>query len=486
VDAPEPSDKSRGLRLPRFLRPREEHTPPPHDGPATAPEDALRVAAAIAGRLLIVIAFCYVLLWLLNQISLVTITITVAVMLSAILRPLVNSAVHAGVPRALAAPVVFLLGVGSIGIAMWFVVTQVTGNMDTITTRLNEAGFSILGWLQNGPAKMSQEQVNNLSTDLAGRLTNARGDLASGALATATSVVSILTGSILCLFALLFLLLDNGTIWNWVVGLFPNREQPRILVAGAVAWKTLVAYMRSTILLALINALTMVPIMMFAEMDLVVPLGVLLFLGSLIPMIGMLVAGAVLMLVALVMQGPVTAFAMGIALFLVIQLEGNLLNPYILGKAVSIHPLAILATVTGGALVGGAFGAFVAVPFVAIVNNVITAVRRAAAGPEHQAAPEMVRAGSVVDDVMADPAGPGPAAASGSAATGSVANGAARAGAASGGTSAGTAAGTTAGGAAGGAGGPGAPAARPGQQPGPVPGGGRPGPDLGVIGEVAR
>ena len=86
------------------------------------------------------------------------------------------------------------------------------------------------------------------------------------------------------------------------------------------AWKTLVAYMRSTILLALINALTMVPIMMFAEMDLVVPLGVLLFLGSLIPMIGMLVAGAVLMLVALVMQGPVTAFAMGIALFLVICL----------------------------------------------------------------------------------------------------------------------------------------------------------------------
>ena len=77
VDARAPSEKSRGVRLPRFLRPREEHVPPPHGGPATAPEDALRFAAAIAGRLLIVIAFCYVLLLLLNQISLVTITITV-------------------------------------------------------------------------------------------------------------------------------------------------------------------------------------------------------------------------------------------------------------------------------------------------------------------------------------------------------------------------------------------------------------------------
>lgn len=406
MDLREPIEKTRGLRLPRFLRPREEHTPPPHQGPATAPEDALRYAAAIAGRLLIVIAFCYVLLLLLNQISLVTITITVAIMLSAILRPLVNSAVHAGFPRPLAAPVVFLLGVGSIGIAMWFVVSQITANMDTITTRLQEASAAILGWLQNGPAHMSPEQANNAYTDLAGRLTNARGDLASGALATATSVVGIITGSILCLFALLFLLLDDGTIWNWVVGLFPSREQPRILVAGAVAWRTLVAYMRSTIVLALINALTMVPIMMFAAMDLVVPLAVLLFIGSLIPMIGMLAAGAVLMLVALVMQGPVTALVMGIALFLVIQLEGNLLNPYILGKAVSIHPLAILATVTGGTLVGGPFGAFVAVPFVAIINNVLTAVRGSAAEQGAAApAPEMVRAGSVVEEAMEETGG---------------------------------------------------------------------------------
>lgn len=396
MDAPESTEKTRILRLPRFFRPRPEEPPPPHQGPVTAPEDALRVAAAIAGRLLVVIAFCYVLLLLLNQISLVTITITVAIMLSAILRPIVNSAVRQGFPRPLAAPVVFLLGVGSIGIAMWFVVTQITGNVDTITTRIGEAGLAITRWLQEGPMHLSQAQVDQYNTEFVSRLTNARGDIASGAIATASSLVGVVTGSLLCLFALLFLLLDDGTIWSWVVGLFPGREQPRVLVAGAVAWKTLVAYMRSTIVLALINALTMVPIMMFAKMDLVIPLAVLLFLGSLIPMIGMLVAAVVLMLVALVMQGPVTALVMGIALFLVIQLEGNLLNPYILGKAVSIHPLAILATVTGGTLVGGPFGAFVAVPFVAIVNNVVTAVR----GSGDQNAPEMVRAGTVVDEVV--------------------------------------------------------------------------------------
>lgn len=394
MDDPEYSEKGWILRLPRFLRPREEPRPAPAQHNTSAPDDALRVAAVFSARCLIVIGFLYVLVLGLNRISLVTITITVAVMLSAILRPVVNGGVRLGAPRWLAAPVVFLLGVGFIGAAMWFVVSQITNNMDTIVTRLNEAGVSILIWLQEGPAHMSAEQVNQLSTLLAEKLTNARGDIASGALATASSVASFLGGSILCLFSLLFLLLDDGQIWSWVMSLFPARQRSRLKVGGAVAWRTLVAYMRSTILLAFINALTMVPIMMFARMDLVVPLAVLLFLGSLIPMIGMVVAGVVLMLVALVLKGPVTALAMGIALFLVIQLEGNLLNPYILGKAVRIHPLAILATVTGGTLVGGPFGAFVAVPFVAIVNNVVTAVR----DPQPEPPTDLVKAGDVVEE----------------------------------------------------------------------------------------
>ncbi|GAB78620.1 AI-2E family transporter [Austwickia chelonae] len=374
MDVGEMADRVRGVRWPSFLRRREEAAPPEPETSHPDSEGALRAASLIAWRLLILAAFLYVLILLLNKISLVTITITVAVMISAVLRPLVDLAVRCHLPRWFAAPVVFLLGVGLLGVAMWFVATQITNNLDSMALRLNDAGQAILSWLQYGPAHMSPEQFNQLSKQLTDQLSNARGDIASGALATANSVMTFLTGSILCLFAVLFLLLDDGQIWRWVVGLFPAREHERVQVGGAAAWRTLVAYMRSTIILALINALTMVPVMMFAQMDLVVPLAVMLFLGSLIPMIGMLLAGAVLMLMALVLKGAVTALAMGIALFLVIQLEGNLLNPYILGKAVQIHPLAILATVTGGAMVGGAFGAFVAVPLVAIVNNVVKAV----------------------------------------------------------------------------------------------------------------
>ena len=142
-----------------------------------------------------------------------------------------------------------------------------------------------------------------------------------------------------------------------------------------MAWRTLIAYMRSTVLLALINSFTMVVIMLIAGMPLVVPLGVLLFLGSLIPLLGMLVAGVVVVLVALVTKSVFMALVMAIALVLTVQLEGNLLNPLIMGKAVNIHPLGILMAVTAGTILGGIFGAFIAVPLAAVVNNVASDIR---------------------------------------------------------------------------------------------------------------
>lgn len=342
---------------------------------------AMRAVASWSARFLLIVAALFVLWRILDAISLVTITVTVAVMISAVLRPWVNLLARSGVPRWLAATFVFLLGVVAIGALTWFVIAQITDNADTIGLKLNQAVVGFSDWLQHGPARLSDEQVAQYTAEIQRQLTNAIGGILSGAYATATSIIGVLSGIILCLFALLFLLLDDGAIWRWVVSLFPANSIPAVQEAGRVAWRTLVAYMRSTVFLAVINALTMVVIMMIANIELVVPLGVLLFLGSLIPLVGMLVAGAVLVLVAWVMNGPVVAMVMLVSLFLTVQLEGNLLNPYILGKAVNIHPLAILATVTGGTLVGGIFGAFTAVPLVAIINNVATAMRPEAETP---------------------------------------------------------------------------------------------------------
>jgi predicted PurR-regulated permease PerM len=328
-----------------------------------------QVTAAWALRFLMVVAALFVLLNMLNDVSLVTITVIVAVMICALLQPAVESLTRHRVPRTLAAILVFVLGMTTFVGAAWFVVQQVSANSSALGSQLLDAVATIRNWLVTGPPRMSESQVNQLIDDLTKTITANRASLAQGVFATANSALVVVSGAVFCLFATLFLLTDDGGIWRWIVRLFPDESRATVAHAGNVAWRTLIAYMRSTVLLALINSLTMVVVMLVAGMPLVVPLGVLLFLGSMIPLIGMLVAGVVVILVASVTKSLVLALVMALALFLTVQLEGNLLNPFILGKAVQIHPLGILMAVTAGTILGGIFGAFIAVPLVAVVNN---------------------------------------------------------------------------------------------------------------------
>jgi len=329
-----------------------------------------QIAAAWALRFLLVVAALIVLLNLLNAVSLVTITVIVAVMISALLQPAVGLLMRHRVPRIPAAILVFVLGTTALVGAAWFVVLQISANSSALGGQLQDAVTTIHKWLVSGPPHMSETQVTQTIDSLTKAVSDNRAGVAQGVFATANSALGVVGGTVFCLFATLFLMTDDGGIWRWVVRLFPGEARLKVAHAGNVAWRTLIAYMRSTVLLALINAATMVVVMLIAGMPLVVPLGVLLFLGSLIPLIGMLVAGVVVVLVALVTKSLAMALVMAIALFLTVQLEGNLLNPYILGKAVQIHPLGILMAVTAGTILGGIFGAFIAVPLVAILNNV--------------------------------------------------------------------------------------------------------------------
>jgi len=345
---------------------------PLHERTADEVSWGFQVAAAWALRFLIVMAALYVLLVILNSVSLVTITVIVAVMICALLQPMVVLLTRYRMPRILAAILVFVLGMTTLVAAAWFVVQQVSSNSSALGGQLLDAVATIRHWLVNGPARMSEHQVSQLVNDLTNTISQNRAGLAQGAFATANSALLVISGAVFCLFATLFLLSDDGGIFAWVVQLFPQESRVKVAHAGNVAWRTLIAYMRSTVLLALINSFTMVVIMLIAGMPLVVPLGVLLFLGSLIPLLGMLVAGVVVVLVALVTKSALMALFMALALVLTVQLEGNLLNPLIMGKAVNIHPLGILMAVTAGTILGGIFGAFIAVPLAAIINNVVS------------------------------------------------------------------------------------------------------------------
>lgn len=349
------------------------------DGRSKRPIDdvsfGIQVAAWWSLCFLVILLAVVALIWLLDEISLVTITLTIAIMICALLQPIVSVLRRLGVPRVLAVLVVFVGGIGVISFLTWFVISQIANNKDSLINQLGSAASGIRHWLIFGPLKMKPTEADKYTTDLAQTL-NDHGIGIDSAVHTAGSAIGVLAAGVLCLFATLYLLLDDGSIWRWFVRLFPRHTRPHLIAAGRSAWMTLTAYMRSLVLLAGINALAMVPFMMWAGMPLIVPIAVLLFLGSLVPMIGVLVAGAIMCLIAFVTKGVTAAIIMAIVLTVVIQLFGNLLNPIILGRAVDIHPLVILGGVTGGTLLAGMFGAFVGVPLIAVLNNGVHAMRR--------------------------------------------------------------------------------------------------------------
>lgn len=350
---------------PAAPRPAREHVP-----------HGIRVAGAWSGYFLVICAALTVVFWALARLGLVTVAFVTGVMVAALLQPLVALLVRRGLNRGLAAVVAFVTGFGAIGLLLWFVVAQVQGSSADFSRELGSAERGARDWLVDGPVGLDPTTADKYTVDLSKTLGAHSNDVASQATTHLGAATGAVSGFVLTLFCILFLLADDGRIWRWCVRLLPRRAHDYADLAGAAAWKTLVVYMRSLVLLAVLNAAAMLPILWIAGVPLAVPLTVALFLGSLIPLVGVLIAAVLVFVVALVGKGIVTAIVMMVALALVIQLFGNLVNPIILGKVVDLHPLVILLGVTAGTILGGTFGAFTAVPLIAVVNNMVKVVRR--------------------------------------------------------------------------------------------------------------
>jgi predicted PurR-regulated permease PerM len=192
--------------------------------------------------------------------------------------------------------------------------------------------------------------------------------LTSGAISTAGTVSEVLTGVLLTLLTLFFFLKDGRSIWLWGIGLLPRPARPYLDEAARRSWRTLVSYVRATIAVALIDAIGIGIALVLLGVPLALPLAALVFIGAFIPIIGSLIAGSVAVLVALVSQGLVVALLTLGAVVLVMQLEGHVFSPLLLGRAVRVHPLAVVLSIASGLLLAGVFGALIAVPIVACLN----------------------------------------------------------------------------------------------------------------------
>ncbi|WP_025618566.1 AI-2E family transporter [Salinispora cortesiana] len=337
---------------------------------------ALRVGAAWSWRLLAIGIVAWALLRIVGQIRIVIIPLAIALLLSALLAPAVGWLLRARFPRSLATAVVLVGGLAAVIGTLTLVVNEFIQGVPELSAKSSQGVRQIQDWLRTGPLELDDRQLNNYINEAEKWLNENTAGLTSGALSTAATLAEVLTGTILVLFATFFFLRDGNRIWRFLVRLMPVNARWKVDDAGRASWQTLGAYVRATVLVAFIDALGIGIFLVIFDIPFAFPLAALIFLASFIPIIGATLSGGVAVLVALVDSGPITALIILGAVVGVQQLEGHVLQPLIMGRAVAIHPLAVIVGIAAGVVLAGITGALIAVPLIAVLN---TAVRRLAA-----------------------------------------------------------------------------------------------------------
>ena len=346
--------------------PAHRHDVSPIDGVETP--YVLRFSAAWSWRLLLVVAAIYVFLHVFSLLSVVLVPVIIGLLLSAAASPLADRLVQWNLPRSLATMVVVVGAIALIAALVALVAQQFSSGFGDLRSSFDDSLDKLEDYLTK--LGLSQQQLYDFFDRVQEGVQSGQGNLGGTVVKTATTAGHLIAGLFIMLFATIFFTYDGRGIWRWLVSLFPEPARDRVHGSGERAWAVLTAYVRATLVIAATDALGISLVALVLGLPLVVPLGVLVFLGAFIPVVGAAISGIVAVAVALVSVGPVTALIMLAGVVAVQQIEGHVLQPFLMGRLVRVHPLAIVVVIAVGAEVAGIFGALIAVPLTAIINAV--------------------------------------------------------------------------------------------------------------------
>ena len=331
----------------------------------------LRRAGETALWALLIGAAALAVLRLAAELRLVVLPVLLAFVLATLLAPPAAWLRRRGWPPAAAAATVLVAAVVAVGaVAAWLV--------PTIARRVGELGFNLSGgldkverWLVEGPLDFSAQQVTDTIGRVEGYVRENTDMLARGAISGASLALELVSGLVLTVFVLFFLLKDGETMWRWVRGLAPRRHRRHVRGAGERAWSALGGFFRAQTLVAAFDATFIGLGLVVLGVPLALPLAVLTFFSAYVPFVGAVTAGAAAVLVALVTDGTTTALLVLALILVVQQVEGNVLHPLIMARALSVHPVLIILGVTAGGVLAGLIGTIVATPLLAAGSGVV-------------------------------------------------------------------------------------------------------------------
>ena len=329
-------------------------------------------AAAWSWRLLVITAGIALVGYLFIQLYVVIVPVILALFLAAVLEPLVARLRARRWPPALAAATVFVGALAVLVLLLVWIGTNVAGQFEDVGERIDEAIVDAKEWLQKEPFELTPERVDELERDVRDAVRSAGGGFARQAAARAETAGEVLGGIVLLLFTLFFIMKDGFRMSDWMRQRIPAAYREETVAITTRTRNVMRQYLVATALTGLIDGVLIGIALAVLGVPLVIPLAVLTFLGGFIPLVGATVAGVVAALVALVTKGVAVGLLVVGATILVQQIEGNLLQPLILERAVRLHPLVTVWAVGAGLVVGGLLGAFLAVPMTAIGVGVMS------------------------------------------------------------------------------------------------------------------
>jgi predicted PurR-regulated permease PerM len=268
-------------------------------------------------------------------------------------------------PPALAAATVVIIGMIVLGGVIALIGTSVAGSIPQITQSATAGVHAIQQWLAGPPLNLAQGQLEAALQTATTQLQQSISTITTSVLTGVGSVASGIVTALLTLVLVFLFVKDGPRFLPWLVTVAGDGAGGHLAEVLRRIWKTLGDFIRVQALVALVDGVLIGLGLVILGVPLALPLAVLTFLGGFVPIVGALVAGALSVLVALVSNGFTTALIVLAIIVAVQQLEGNVLQPILQGRTLSLHAAVVLLAVTAGGTLYGIAGAFLAVPVVA-------------------------------------------------------------------------------------------------------------------------
>lgn len=314
------------------------------------------------------------------KVQMVFIALFVALVLTSLLNPAVRW-LSRWVPRGLATAISLLGTFVFFGGLLFFVGYSVSGEWNDLSSKFSSGIEQIFQFLENSPLSIgdTHKEVNATLQDVLATviqwIQDNAGSVASQAVNSASTVALIFTMLALAVFAAVFFLTSGQKMWLWFVNLVPSRNRANLHRSAAAGWKTFSGYARGTIIIAVTDGILSAILLFAIGVPLAAPLAVLVMIGAVIPLVGAPAAMVIAMIVALAADGIVKAAIVGIGIALIGQFEGHILQPLVMGKQVSLHPVAVAVGVAAGTFLAGLIGAIIAIPTIAVIWEVHKVMR---------------------------------------------------------------------------------------------------------------